>query len=429
MYFEPVQGKHCNSVVSIHTVFAVKTPESEYDSMSSLRICAITYDYYPFDTLLRRTAEAIASSGHEYHVICSTDESRKKFEVFNGVHIHYAPIRRMSEKPLGLMLLSWGIFLFLALIKIAQLHFQQRFHVVHVHNIPDFLVFAALIPKMFGSQIILEVQDVSPELMAVKAKGHLQSIVIRLATWQERISTAFADYVLTVGWPFEDLLLKRGVPQKKLSSVLNSADPSIFSLEKRTEPFLGKPTAERPLILMYHGTLAERCGLDMAIRALAKAHQTAPHLRLYIRGSGEAVPSLERLVQELGVTDHVLFFPYCSPDEVVDFVVQGDIGIIPYRSDGFMDLLLPTKAYEFALMRRPMIVSNTVGMRSMFRSESIILCDPSSEDSFAQAMIDLYQHPEKRAQLVAHAEQDYAPYRWELMAERYEQLLIALAAR
>ncbi len=68
-------------------------------------------------------------------------------------------------------------------------------------------------------------------------------------------------------------------------------------------------------------------------------------------------------------------------------------------------------------------------MRSMFRSESIILCDPSSEDSFAQAMIDLYQHPEKRAQLVANAEQDYAPYRWELMAERYEQLLIALAAR
>jgi glycosyltransferase involved in cell wall biosynthesis len=396
--------------------------------MSSLRICAITYDYYPFDTLLRRTAEAIASVGHEYHVICSTDESRKKFEVFNGVHIHYAPMRRISEKSLGLMMLSWGLFLLLALVKVTHLHFKQKFHVVHVHNIPDFLVFAALIPKVFGSRVILEVQDVSPELMAVKAKGRLQRIVICLATWQERISTAFADHVLTVGWPFEALLLKRGVPQKKLSSVLNSADPSIFALEKRTEPFLGEATAERPLILMYHGTLAERCGLDIAIRALVKARATAPYLCLYIRGSGEAVPHLERLAQELGVTDHVLFFPYCSPDEVVDFVAQGDIGIIPYRSDGFMDLLLPTKAYEFALMRRPMIVSNTVGMRSMFRPASILLCDPSSEDSFAEAIIDLYQHPEKRAQLVTNAEQDYAPYRWELMAERYQQLLASLAA-
>src|SRR5436190_18231097 len=111
--------------------FTVRTPESERDSMSSLRVCAITYDYYPFDTLLRRTAEAVASMGHEYHVICTTDESRKKFEIFNGVHVHYVPMCRVSEKSLGIMMLSWGIFLFLALVKVAQLHFKQIFHIVH----------------------------------------------------------------------------------------------------------------------------------------------------------------------------------------------------------------------------------------------------------------------------------------------------------
>jgi glycosyltransferase involved in cell wall biosynthesis len=235
--------------------------------------------------------------------------------------------------------------------------------------------------------------------------------------------------VLTVGWPFEELLLKRGVPQRKLSSVLNSADPNIFPVEKRTEPFAGEPTAERPLILMYHGTLAKRSGLDIGIHAFVKARQMAPHLRLYLMGRGQDLPELKQLVQDLSLTDLVVFLPSRPPDGLADFVVDGDIGIIPYRSDGFMDLLLPTKAYEYALMRRPMIASNILGMRSMFRPESILLCEPANVDSFAEAILDLYQHPEKRAQLAANAEQDYTPYRWELMAERYQHLLASLVAR
>lgn len=369
-------------------------------------------------------------AGYEYHVICTMNKGQTKYEVFNQVHIHRFSMSRISGKSIGKMFLLWSIFTFLVFWKLGSLHLKHKFDVIHVHNMPDFLVFSALIPKLFGAKVILEVQDVSPELMVAKTKGRLKNLAFRLAAFQEHISTTFADYVLTVGWPFEELLLKRGVPQKKLSSILNSADPHIFPLEKRTEPFLGEPTAERPLILMYHGTYAPRAGLDLAIRALVKALTTAPHLRLHFKGSGGTyIPALKQLVQELGVTDHVVFFPGGPVDEVVDFVAQGDVGIIPYRSDGFADLLLPTKAYEFALMRRPMIVSDTVAMRSMFRSESVVLCEPSNVDNLAEAIVDLYQHPDKRAQLVANAEQDYTPYRWELMAERYQQVLATLAAK
>jgi glycosyltransferase involved in cell wall biosynthesis len=395
--------------------------------MSSVRVCAITCDCYPQDPLVRRTAEAAVKGGYEYHVICSMAEGQKKYEVFHGVHIHRLSLSRISGKPFMTMLWLWSVFAFLACGKVAYLHFKQRLDIVHIHNMPDFLVFAALVPKMFGARVILHVQDVSPELMAAKSRGYFRRIIVMLAIWQERISIAFADYVLTVGWPFEERLLKRGVPQKKLSSVLNSADPDIFLVEKRSEPFLGEPTAERPLVLMYHGTYAPRAGLDIAIRALVKAHTKGPYLRLHLKGSGGPyIPSLKQLAQELGATEYVVFLPGGPVDEVVDFVVQGDIGIIPYRADGFADLLLPTKAYEFALMRRPMIVSNTLAMRSMFRPESVMFCEPSNVDSLAEAIIDLYLHPEKRAQLVAHAEQDYMPYRWELVAKSYQQLLASL---
>ena len=396
--------------------------------MASVRVCAITCDGYPQDPLVRRTAEAAASAGYDYHVICSTKKGQKKYELFNGVHIHRMPLGRISARPLGSMLALWSIFAIVACVKVARLHLKTRFDVVHVHNLPDFLAFAALVPKLCGARVILHVQDVAPELMGAKSKGLLRRIAVPLAELQERVSTAFADHVLTVGWPFEELLLKRGVPRDKLSSVLNSADPNLFPVEKRSEPFLGEATAERPIILMYHGTCSRRQGLDTAIGALAKARNAAPHLRLHFRGSGDHLPYLKELAQSLGLADRVTFYPSGPLDGVVDFVAQGDIGIIPYRSDGFMDLVLPTKAYEFALMRRPMIASNTLAMRSLFRATSVALCAPSNIDDFAEAIAELYHNPQKRAQLVASAEQDYMNYRWELMAERYQKLITSLAA-
>jgi glycosyltransferase involved in cell wall biosynthesis len=312
-------------------------------------------------------------------------------------------------------------------IKVTRLHRKQKYDVIHVHNMPDFLVFAALIPKLMGAKVILEIQDVSPELLAAKAGTRLRKFILPLAKWQEHISARFAHHVITVGWPFERLLLKRGIPAAKITNILNSADPRLFPVERSTEISMEAPSAENPLILMYHGTLAKRNGLDTAIQALAQARQVTPYLRLDIKGRGEAIPSLKLLARELGISEHVIFSDPCPSEELVDFVLHGDIGIIPYRSDGFMDLVLPTKAYEFALMRRPMIASETPAIRSMFRPESLILCEPGNADSFAEAIIDLYQHPEKRLQMVNEAAKDYTPYRWEVMAERYQRLLLTLA--
>ena len=420
---------------AIHELKAVQAEKYQRSSLDSLRVCAITCDCYPDDPLVRRTAEAAASAGCNYHVICSMKEGQAKDELFNGVHVHRIklrgrqgkPLGRISGMPLGTMLVLWLIFSFLSSTKLTRLHIIHKFDVVHIHNLPDFLVFAALIPKIFGAQVVLHVQDVSPELMATRAIGWWRRIAVALARWQEHMSTSFADHVLTTGRPFKELLLKHGVPAAKLSIILNSADPKLFPAEKRTDPYLGEASAERPVLLMYHGTCAARFGLDVAIRAFAKARSKAPCLRLHIMGQGDAVPSLKELAQTLGLADCITFFPAGPVDTVADFIEHGDIGIIPYPSNGFTDLVLPTKAYEFALMRRPMIASDTVAIRSMFRAQSIVLCAPSSADGLAEAITDLYWHPLKRAQLVASAEEDNMNYRWELMAERYRQLLVSLA--
>lgn len=397
--------------------------------MSSIRVGTITFDWYPFDPLVRRLSDAAIDAGYLVDVICLRRAGENRHEVYNGVNIYRLPMDRGFGRSLPMTLLNWCWFSLLAGITITRLHLKHTYDVIHVHNMPDFLVFSALLPKLLGAKVILEVQDTSPELIAAKAGGRKQKIVKGLAIWQERISTAFAHHVITVGWPFEKLLLQRGVPAKKMTIILNSADPKLFPASRRY-PLPAEPFEEgHPFIVMYHGTLAERNGLDTAIRALVLARKAVPQLRLDIKGRGEHLPFIKQLAKDLGVSDHVVFSDPCLSDEIVDFVVHGHVGIIPYRCDSFMELVLPTKAYEFAWMHRPIIASDTRAIRSMFRSESILLCDPFKPEAFAEAIIDLYQHPEKRTSLIENAAEDYMPYRWEVMAKRYQQLLLTLCEK
>lgn len=398
--------------------------------MSSLHVGTITFDQFLFEPRALRQAEAAVRAGHQVDVICLRQDQEEKFEVYQNVYIHRLPISRgYNGSSLLHSILLWCWFLLLAAIKVTRLHFKNRFDVIHVHNMPDFLVFAALIPKLLGTKIILDVQDVSPELMGAKSqeKGWLRAILVGFAKWQEHISINFSHHVVTTGEPFEQILLKRGVPQQKITEIHNSADSQHFPAELRCPlPFDSSSNEGRPFIFMYHGTLAKRKGLDKAIRALAIARQSVPQLRLDIQGSGEQLSFLKELAATLSVSDSVTFTEMCPADKVVQFVLHGDAGIIPSECNGFEEYVLSTKAYEFVWMHRPVIASDTYAIRSMFRPESIYLCDPEKPERFAEAMIDLYWHVEKRKTMIEKAFEDYLPFRGEIMVERYQQLLINL---
>src|SRR5436305_14528029 len=123
-------------------------------------------------------------------IICLRQPQEKSYEVDNGVRIYRMPMSRSIGNSLPMKVLSWCWFLLLAAVTVSWLHLRRPYDIVHVHNMPDFLVLAALVPRLLGAKIILDVQDVTPELMGAKSKGPIRGIVVRLATWQERISTA-----------------------------------------------------------------------------------------------------------------------------------------------------------------------------------------------------------------------------------------------
>lgn len=401
--------------------------------MTGTRVASVTYDYYPFDITVRRLAEAAVDAGLEMDVFCIRQPGEAARETYHGVTIHRLPITRGFGQSFVVTALSWVWFTLLTGLYLAWYTPRRRYQVIHAHNMPDFVVFAALVPRLFGARVILEVQDVSPELLTAKAGSSERSLKRRIAELQERVSVWFADIVVTVGWPFEEKLLQRGAPRSKLRIVINSADPKVFPASRRftpddaLRPVTPPHDGTAPFIIMYWGTVTKRNGLATAIQALALARRQAPTLRLDIMGRGEEIARLQELAEAEGVADAVRFSGPVPTEQIVDFITHGDVGVIPYLADGFADLVLPTKAYELAWLGRPIIASDTPAIHSMFGSRSIILCQPEQPEDFARAFVELYQQPELRRSLVSNANADYEPYRWELMAKRYVDLLTWLA--
>ena len=135
---------------------------------------------------------------------------------------------------------------------------------MHVHNVPDFLVFAAVFLKWKGVPVILDIHDLLPEFYASKFKVSHESLVFKLATLVERCSSALATHVIIANHLWLDRLAARSSRPEKCSVVRNHPDLDIFVAQS------GSGRKNDKFLATYPGPLNAHQGLDVAIRAFAR---------------------------------------------------------------------------------------------------------------------------------------------------------------
>jgi len=119
----------------------------------------VVHAYYPLgETRVEREAQALLTEGWEVDVICLQDEGEPSIEEVDNVMVYRLPVRR-SGKGFLQQLLEYFTFFFLAFGKLTSLHLKKKYQTVQLHNLPDFLVFAGMVPKLTGSRLILDLHE------------------------------------------------------------------------------------------------------------------------------------------------------------------------------------------------------------------------------------------------------------------------------
>jgi glycosyltransferase involved in cell wall biosynthesis len=389
------------------------------------RICMVAFTHYSIDTRVRREAEALADRGDEVDVVCLSEEKLEKSQVLDGVRLYQVPIGRYRGSSAATYLLKYVPFLLAASFRLTCLHLKKRYQVIQVHTMPDFMVFAALVPKLLGAKVILDVHDLMPELYQSRFGFKRSHWLIRLVTWVERRSVGFADRAIAVHRPHLDTLVRHGNPAEKFTILLNVPDPRIFS--KHLEAGVSGDGRFR---LIYHGTVARRHGLQVVLRALPKIRQEIRHLEFQVFGEGDAIPYLLHLTRELDVADCVTINRGMMPvDQLVPIILRADVGVVPILYDDFTKHMLPVKLLEYAALGIPVVTSETETIKTYFDDSMVQYCKPGDADDLAEKILDLYRNPAKRQRLAANAARFNRDYGWEQQRQLYYKLIDDLCGR
>jgi glycosyltransferase involved in cell wall biosynthesis len=378
----------------------------------------VAFTHYSTDSRVRREAEALVDRGDQVDMIGLRKNGEEKICKLNGVCVYQISIGRYRGSNTFSYFVSYLFFFIAASIRLISLHAKNSYQVIQVHTMPDFMVFVALIPKILGVKVLLDVHDLMPELYCSKFKLKDTDWLIRFITWIERCSIRFAHAAIAVHQPHLDVLVHHGNPGNKFTILLNLPDPKIFSRE-----YVKCSENHRGFELIYHGMLAERNGLGIAIQAVAKLQKEIPDLQLKIIGEGDALPNLLKMMESESLQAWVKIHPVIPLEELVPIIAEADVGIVPILYDEFTRYMLPVKLLEYAALGIPVICSRTETIQAYFDESMVAYFTPGDVDELVERVRDLYYHPEKRDELRANADRFNQEYSWTKQKQVYFDLI------
>jgi len=388
-------------------------------------VCQVVQNVYDIDPRVRRKAEALVAAGYHVDVVALRAEGGKKAYSLNGVNVRTLALGK-RRGSLARYFFEYAAFFLWTMVRVPYQMVRRRYAVIDVNSLPDFLIFAPIVARWMGAKLILDLHEITPEFYMSKYGIGPKSFTIRLLTWLEKISIRFADRVLTINAPIEDLLVSRGLNRSKSTIVMNAVDEARFAAKENTGSKPGDTIPEK-FVMMYHGTLTSIYGLNLAIEALAQVHREIPGAELWILGSGPENESLARLAEERGISSRVRLVGQVPPTDIPRWLARCDAGILPIRSDVFLDYAFPNKLPEFIIAGKVVVVSRLKAIGHYFSNDALAYFEPNDPADLARQMVHLYRNPHLRPKLIAQAGKEYVPIRWDVMKQRYLDLVRLLA--
>ncbi len=248
--------------------------------------------------------------------------------------------------------------------------------------------------------MVLDVHDTMPELYQDKFSGRRGAVGARLLMSMERFCAAFADRVFAVHELHRMRLEQAGIPPDKITVVMNSPQPSIFKMASHPAP-----QANERCVLVCHGTITRRLGIETAIKAVSLLVDRIAGVQLRVIGGGDYLEAAQALASSLNVSKRVRFDGMAPIEELPRLLREATIGLVPNHASSATHLMLPVKLMEYAALGVPVIASRLRTVEHYFPDPAVRLVAPGDPNAMAGAIEDLFRAPvlRRRMALNAHA--------------------------
>lgn len=330
-----------------------------------MKILLITNYFYPetvgASVWIRQLVDELLARGHSLSVITSFP-SYPHGVIFDG----YRGLKHLRETSDGVDLIRtftyaarsrtfWskalGFAAFSVSALIGGLVEMPRADVVYAILPPLPLgVSAALLAKAIGAGLVLNVQDIYPDVAI--ANGLLTSRwSISIFKWLEKVIYERADKITVISSGFRTNLIEKGVDEAKVRVIPNWADTAaICSREKKNE-FRNELGVSDEVLVVYSGGLTTNSCLEPVLEA---ARQVADEGIVFaIIGDGVRKEALLRKAKELELRN-VRFLPFQPLQRYPEVLAAADVTLVTLNSASTF-ASVPSKVYKQMAAARPII--------------------------------------------------------------------------
>jgi glycosyltransferase involved in cell wall biosynthesis len=360
---------------------------------------------------VRREAEAASAAGWRVDVLALATDGAPRVELVGGVRVYHTPVARRRDYRLGGLLGEYGRFFVSTLVHCSRHHYDR----VVVANPPDFLVFAVLGERLRGARVLLDVHDLMTDLYALRVSGRSRRLAPVLRAL-EFLSMMAANEVLTVHEPYAAEVGRRSLGLRRVTVVMNSADPRYFSADRSGTP--------RPAFAFY-GSLFERNGLRDLIEAFTRVAAKNDTCELWIWGDGDAREPLIALADGAPVRTRITFSNGMRPsEEIAEMLTRAGFCVVPNLPDLHNSKALSCKLLEAAAMGVPIIAGDLPVTHWHFDDSEVLFYEAGSPAALAEAMSYALDHPEEMSEQARRARERYErEYAWGEQARRFLDVL------
>lgn len=382
-----------------------------------MNVCMIAYAQFGPDARINSYVKTIQRTGGSVDLFVLREAGKGDSEQDGNVTLHYLAEKYQGSQSIVYML-SYVLFFLKALYRVSYKALRRRYDAVHVHNMPNFIIFSAVLAKMLGARLLLDVHDLMPVNYMVKFGVENTHPLIRILVFEQKLSARMASHVLCADHMQQRYLEEVcGISSDKIMVIMNLPDEEAF--QKRTAP-----RADGRFHIVYHGTIAKRLGIDVLLQAISRIDDEIPvHLSIY--GSGDYLPEALKLSDSLGLNGKVYFSRSYFPAERISEMVSGmDLGVVGNRRSLATErFMMPVKLLEYVYLGIPVVAPRLPIIQSYFNEDMLAYYEPENADDMARAIVELYRSIEARAVLSEKASQFYKGHSWKAQGERYMKLL------
>ncbi len=330
-------------------------------------------------------AKALAARGHDVEVLTGFPNYpggkvypgyRIRFyhqETMEGIVVHRVPLYPSHDKSAIRRILNYLSFSLSALLLGPWL--VKKPDVIYVYNLVTLGLPAFLLRLLFGTKVIIDVQDLWPESVA---NSEMLGNKAALTTLNGICSGVYrrADLLTVLSPGFRQELVRRGVAPQKIEVIYNWCDETSIGLTPASVGLAKPSELEGKFTVLFAGAMGTAQGLDTVLDCAGLCREALPDVQFVLIGGGVDRSRLQRRAEEMEL--HNVTFLAPRPMETMgEIYALADALLVHLKDDPLFRITIPSKTQAYLYSGKPIIMAMRGDAADLVREAGAgVVCDP-----------------------------------------------------